>query len=84
MCLATSHLDVCLIADETLATAASSSASHPPPHELDGGVKAEQATAGQHESATLLGQRLVDALVQAGAVPPLLRLRGLGYPRCGP
>jgi len=32
----------------------------------------------------VLAERLVGELVGAGAVPPLLRLRGLGFPRCTP
>lgn len=50
--------------------------------EVNRGSQAEAA--GQHEPAAQLGRRLVGDLVEAGAVPPLLRLRGLGYPRRAP
>ena len=65
---------------ELAAVASSPSVPSPRPNEL-GGSTAGSDAAGR-ESAALLGERLVSELVEAGAVPPLLRLRGLGYPRC--
>ena len=64
--------------DAQLATMAASSTSGQRLHEL-GSSMAD--TAGQREPARLPGERLVSELVEAGAVPALLRLRGLGYPR---
>ncbi len=75
--------DRCRSAIAEPAAAASPAATSSSRHET-GGKEADHAAHGQHESAALRGERLVGELVGAGAVPPLLRLRGLGFPRCAP
>ena len=43
-----------------------------------------RATDSEPAACKALPRQLIGQLVKGGAVPPLLRLRGLGYPRCVP